>query len=254
MKIASLILALIAASGAVAIGQQPARPTVHRTEVEIVDEATGNRRSDVRVTIRVWLPQRARSVDMQPVNGRPGFFETTAIPRATRAVLIEVYLPEYGRVRIPDAPARSQPYSPTMRVTVRHGAFTMLVPTRFLEFVNGICGPELVEVCRCCPRAIKTLEVIDVAAADNDDRLLDQAGMSDRAGERLFWSRCPLNTVPQPEMLAARVAARTGPVVLPSVARRDEPWPIPFPSRIRVPFADEVPPPPMPIVRDDRRQ
>ena len=59
-------------------------------------------------------------------------------------------------------------------------------------------------------------------------------------GEPLFQSRCPLDTVPQPETLSALTVARKGFVARLSVVRRD-PEPFPIPVRVRIPFADDAP-------------
>jgi hypothetical protein len=110
----------------------------------------------------------------------------------------------------------------------------------------------------CCCREVRSIAdrdtgMIDPTILNRTDHTNESQSTVDLFGERLFGSRCPLDTVPQPETLPARIARTTDFVAQRSVMRRDL-EPLPVPARIRIPFPDEVPPRPTSIVRDDRRQ
>jgi hypothetical protein len=73
-------------------------------------------------------------------------------------------------------------------------------------------------------------------------------------GDRLFRTRCPLNTVSQPEIPPAPLLTRTDPAGPRLIERWSLPQCPPPPARIRTPFADDVPARPFSVVRHDRSE
>jgi hypothetical protein len=69
-------------------------------------------------------------------------------------------------------------------------------------------------------------------------------------GDALFKSRCPIDTIPLPVEQPRRVilSSSSGMIRLSQMSHS----PSPIPERIRIPFADDVLPRPMPIASDDR--
>jgi predicted outer membrane protein len=120
----TLIILLIAAS--VIAGEQP---PPQRTEVEVIDETTNARRSDVLVRIRALDPKPLPSAYMTPVDKKPGFFWTHCIPLGTKTVRVEVTLPPTKSVNIPDGPSLKQiPYSEKIQVKIRSQAIGQKPP------------------------------------------------------------------------------------------------------------------------------
>jgi hypothetical protein len=241
------------------------------TEVEVLERINGVLKP-VDDAMLVMLrraapaPEGKSFVSLQHDSKRKGFYVTDEIPQDTTDVSILIQKPsrdpKFKNYPAKDDPPGAIPYKARITRVIQVNGHAANEPAHPRDPIAWRDYSEPIVVCCCTPCGCVSTVVgyrmrrmpvygpddQDQASTPNRTSTAESANL-DIAGEPLFKSRCSLDTVPPPETPPVRIVARIRLIALPSVARR-EPEPIPLPSRIRIPFADDSPARPLNVASD----